>query len=110
MSGDFIRGNAALEAAKALNVIVHDHQSITFEGIPYYLVNAYEYDDWKMEHQAILTAAPTEAVEAMREIVSYLRSEYSAGRFPVPEHYVDTVEAALKAGHLDCPAKGFDVD
>jgi hypothetical protein len=34
-------------------------------------------------------------VEAMREIVSYLRSEYSAGRFPVPEHYVDTVEAAL---------------
>jgi hypothetical protein len=55
MSGDFIRGNAALEAAKALNVIVHDHQSITFEGIPYYLVNAYEYDDWKMEHQAILT-------------------------------------------------------
>jgi hypothetical protein len=110
MSGDFIRGNAALEAAKALNVIVHDHQSITFEGIPYYLVNAYEYDDWKMEHQAILTAAPTEAVEAMREIVSYLRSEYLRYRFPVPEHYVDTVEAALKAGHLDCPAKGFDLD
>lgn len=52
-----------------------------------------------------LTAAPTEegervmvwheAVEAMREIVSYLRSEYQRYRFPVPEHYVDTVEAAL---------------
>ena len=40
-------------------------------------------------------------VEAMREIVSYLRSEYSAGRFPVPEHYVDTVEAALSTPAIE---------
>ncbi len=34
--------------------------------------------------------------DVVREILTYINSEFAAGRYPVPEHYVFEAEALLR--------------